>query len=352
MDTATQETGAVEVTDVDSAAAALMQRYQSHNVEPQAEAEEVEAAEEETEEVEESDEPEEAQEDEADATEEDTGTFSNVIELAEAAGMDLEEFLSTIKMPTKVDGEEAEISLADLRKGYQLESSVTRKSMELAEQQKSFNEKQAQAQAAIQSQFEQTGYLLKQAQDELTQEFNAINWEQLQKEDPQDYLIQRQRFGERQARIDHTINEATRRAQMHMQQQQQQAQAQREQYLAQQDELLTKALPEWKKPEVRKAETQKVAEFLTENGFKPEEVANISDHRFIVLAHKAMNGKQVSKDVDLALKKVKKTPKLVKANARQNPSETAKRRTDKLKAKAFKSGRTEDLAAVLLSRRK
>ena len=347
--------GASESMSVDDAAQALMARYETHD-EPESTPTEVEEAEVETEEIQATEDDgmqgEEDPTDEADAPDEEAeARFESLSELAEATGMDMEDFLSSIKATTKVNGEENAVSLADLIKGYQLESATTRKSMELSEQKKQFDESQARAQAELKAQFEQTGYLLRQAQQELTREFNAINWDQLQKDNPQDYLIKRQQFGERQAQIDQTINQATQQAQAFQNQQAQQQQQHRAEYLQKQDEMLLEAMPSWKDAETRKAESQAVAEYLTNQGFQAEEIANIVDHRLLVLASKAMSAEKSATDVDLAKKKVKKAPKLVQPNARQSKSQSNAKRTATLVKKAKQTGRAEDIAAVLLSRR-
>lgn len=345
-DESTQPGDSVEVTDVDTAAQALLARRQEVSIDP-------EVTEEVTEEVIEEEAIEAESTDEEDAEEsEPEASFESLSELAEAAGMDLDDFIKSVKAKTKVQGEENEVTLAELIKGYQLESDYTRKNEALIQSKKEWEAQQAQAQAKLSEELQRTGYAFKMAQNQLTHDFNAIDWVQLEKDDPQDFLIQRQKFGERQAQLDQAINQATQQATAIKQRQQQQYQAQTQQYLTQQEELLLKALPEWSNADTRQAETARVVDYLTNQGFSSEEVANIKDHRIIVMAQKAMAGDKVATDVDLAKKKVKRVPKLVKPNARQSQSEAAAKRTKKLMHKAFNTGRNEDIAAALLSRRK
>lgn len=353
METPTQEGGVeVNLTEGDAAQALLARRStpppEPEQVEPEQETDEIE-----TEESEQTEETEETEsEDETEAEESEAETFKNVSELAEAAGMNLDEFLSTIKMPTKVNGEEAEVSLSELRKSYQLESSLNRKNMEFIEQQRAFNEQREQAEARLNDDLQKAGYAFKMAQDQLTQDFNAINWNQLEKEDPTEFVIQRNKFGERQARINQSINQATQYAQSVKQKQAEEQQAQQNQNLHKQEELLIKAVPEWQDSSVRAEQASQVAEFLSKVGYSPEEIANVTDHRIVVLARNAMNGDKMKTDVNLAKKKVKTAPKLVKANARQSPAQSAAKRVQAAKQKAFRTGTNEDIAAALLSRRR
>lgn len=331
---------------VDDAAAKLMARYDA-KAEPQEPEEAEETIEEEvTDEVET-----ESESEEVDAEEAEAETFQSLEELAEATGMEFEDFLKTIKAKTKVKGEEAEVSLADVIKGYQLESDYTRKNEAFLNQQREWEQQRQREQAELQQHLQRTGQAFRMAQEQLTHEFNAIDWKSLEKDDPQAYLLKRQQFGERQAQIDHAINQATQNAQMVMQKQRQQQQQQLDAYTKQQDELLVKALPSWNKPEVRKAESEKVAQFLMDSGYSAEEVGNIRDHRVILMAVNAMKGSKVATEADIAEKKVKQAPKLVKSGARQSVNQAKATQTAKLVKKAKQTGRTEDIAAALLSRR-
>lgn len=259
---------------------------------------------------------------EADATDEEAETFETLDEIAEATGMDTETFLRTIKARTKVNGQESEKSLADIIKGYQLESDYTRKNEAFIQKQKQWEEAQVQAQAKLQHDLQQTGALFQRAQQELTREYNGINWEQLKADDPQQFMLKRQELGERQAQLDHLINNATHHAQQVMQQQEAQKQQRLAEYTKAQDQLLLKALPDWKKPEVRERESREITQFLLDNGYSPQEVGSIVDHRVILMARNAMKGIDNITKADLAEKKVRAAPKLVKPGPKRNRSKT------------------------------
>lgn len=352
MNESTLQGDSVDITNVDTAAQALLARREQQAPVVSDETTDNEPTEEQATD-EEAEQPEITGEtDESDAPDEDEETrFETLRDLAEATGMDQDEFLKSIKATVKVQGDQSEVNLSDLIKGYQLQSDYTRKNEAFLNQKKEWEANQAKAQAELNAELQKAGHAFKIAQDQLTHEFHAINWDQLQKDDPQDYLIKRQQFGERQAQIDTAINEATQNAQAVMQQQQQQREAKRSEYLQKENDLLLQAIPEWKEAEARAKGVEKVAVYLTNNGFSTEEVATIGDHRIVLMAHKAMNNDRMAKDTDVALKKVKKAPKLVKPNARQSPDQGRKTRINKLKTKAFQTGRAEDIAAALLAKR-
>lgn len=337
-------TGGVEVTDVDSAAEALIARFET---DPQPEVEEVEATEDDGMQGDED----EIAPDETDADESEAETrFESLSELAEAAGMEFEDFMKSIKANVKINGKEGEVSLAELKKGYQLESDYTRKNMEFVEQKRQFDEQQAQAQNRLNTELQRAGIAFKMAQQQLTHDFNAIDWKSLEKDDPQAYLLKRQQFGERQAQLDQGINQALANAQQIQQRQQQQNAQKAQEIEARERELLVAAMPQWKDSKVRESESQAIAEYMTANGFTPEEIGSIRDHRVFVLAHRAMQAQKAATSTDLARKKVVSAPKLVKGNARQSANQSNAKRISTLKAKAKQTGSVDDLAELLIAR--
>ena len=358
MQESTPTGDSVEITDVDTAAQALLARFEQHGKPavsdeiPTEQAEEVEIEEVETVETDAADGDEITESEETDATDKELeASFETLSELAEATGMDQEEFLKNIKATVKVQGEQSEVNLAELIKGYQLQSDYTRKNEAFLNQKKEWEAQQEQARNELTAEFQKTGAAFRVAQDELMREYHATDWATLEKDDPQQFLIKRQKFGERQASLDAQINQATQHAQAYAEKQQQERQQFSQQQLQKEEELLLSALPNWSNAETRKAESVKVGEYLMNQGFNAEEVGNITDHRLIVMAQKAMQADKVAGDTDVALKKVKKAPKLIKPNARQTPNQAKAARTAKLMKVAKSTGRPEDIAAALISRR-
>lgn len=341
METPTQE-GGDSGKSVDQIAQQLQERWKGE--EPETEK---------AEEVEEVEAPEaEASTDEVDAEEtEEEARFETLTELAEAADMDFDEFMSSIKATVKVNGEQSEVSLSDLSKGYQLESDYTRKNMEFVEQKRQFDEFQQKAQTELQAQLERAGHVFNMAQQQLMHEYSATNWEQLKADDLTQFMLKQNEFGKRQAQLNQAIQQAEQQANAFREKQKEEADAKQLEYLQRQDELLLSALPDWKNDKVREEQSKKVAEYLIANGFTPEETGNISDHRILLMAHKAMKNDVMAQETDVAKKKVVKSPKLVKANARQD-DQFAQKKVKRLKAKLKSTGDLDDAAQLLLARKK
>ena len=346
----------VEVTNVDTAAQALMARYEAHDettqTETQAEQEDETTSEESTtESVEETEEAGTIESESTDASEEEAESgFQTVEELAEAVGMELDEFLNTITIGTKINGEEGRETLAKTRKGYQLESDYTRKNEAFLNQVKEWETQRDEKMAKLDAEFEKAGYAFQVAQQQLAHEFAATDWAKLEQEDKTQYLHLRQKFGERQAQLNQHIQDTIQKAQAYKDAQKAEADAKAETYQQEQFNLLVKAIPEWADDSVREKQGGEVQQYLLKQGFSPEEIATTFDHRIYLLARQAMQAKEAATEVDIAKKKVKKAPPLVKPNARQNVNQNAKT-VAKLVKKAKETSRNEDIAAALLARR-
>lgn len=342
--------GAVVVTDVDSAAQLLSQRYnnESNNeaIEDDKETQDTESLDEEIE----ANEDENKQEEQEAVDEEEAARFESINQLAEAAGMEVDDFLTSIKGKVKIDGEELEVSLSEMKDGYQRESDYRKKTMQHAESVKSFEAEKQQMQGELKQQLEQTRHVFGIAQNELMQDYQSINWQELEKDNPQEFLLKRQQFADRKGKLDQAISQATQQAQQLKQKYLIQQEQAREKYLTQQNEALLSAIPEWSNNKTREKETTEVSDYLSSVGFQPKEIEQFSDHRFVVLARAAMKQTQIATKTDLAKKQVKNLPKLVKPSAQLSKNQSQQKKISELKAKAKRTGSVDDVAQLLKAR--
>ena len=242
----------------------------------------------------------------------------------------------------KIDGKEVEVTLDELKNGYQRQSDYTRKTMEAAEQRKAAD---AELNAAIQ---ERRTYAdnLQRMQIQLEsalQEQNTIDWQRLIDTDPQEYLKQQHLYQQRQAQLQRNgieqqqVNakiqaEEQTRFQSHLQ--------------AQQEELLAK-LPEWKNDEKSKTEKVALREYLLNQGFDQKTVDNVSDAKAVIMARKAMLYDKMMSKAQAVAKKVSSLPQKV-----EKPGVAETRNLDK-RSNAFqrlsKSGSIDDAAAAMFA---
>ena len=99
---------------------------------------------------------------------------------------------------------------------------------------------------------------------------------------------------------------------------------QEKQYLASQEQLLMEQLPEWKDAGKASAEKDQIRVYLRNTGLNEDQIDNISDHRAILLARKAMLFDKLLKEAPEATKRVEKLPPKVMrpGNKSSDSSET------------------------------
>jgi hypothetical protein len=199
----------------------------------------------------------------------------------------------------RVDGEEVEVSLDELLSGYSRTQDYTRKTMALADQRKS-----------LESELNQ----IRQERAQLTQALEQINvedqeqepnWDALYQRDPQQWLVQRELWREKQERKRALVEEKQRLLQA------QEADKQRviAQFVQNEQQKLSEVLPQWRDEKVAKAEKARVADYAKNMGFSDEEIAQFYDHRAVTALYKAMKFDELQKGKPKAQKKVAPTAK-------------------------------------------
>jgi hypothetical protein len=206
----------------------------------------------------------------------------------------------------KIDGKEVEVSLDELKNGYQRQSDYTKKTMEAAEQRKTADAETQKAQQERQQYAGELQRIAVQLEGVLEQQ-SQIDWNALIESDPVEYLKQQQLFQQRQALYQQNTQERQKLAQQF---QNEQAQA-HQSYLAQQQEDLLAKLPDWKDDAKAAAEKTAISKFLQEQGFESEDISSIADHRHVLIARKAMLYDQLMANAKLQAKKVQEAPQRV-----------------------------------------
>ena len=237
----------------------------------------------------------------------------------------------------KVDGEEFEVTLDELRDGYQRQADYTRKSQSLAEQRKAY-EANLQAVQNERQQYAEVLEQMSQNQNYELQRFENIDWKELKDEDPMEYMEKRLEYQEAKDKITQLNNERARV----QQQSQQEFNEIVTQKVQQEAELLAKALPEYSEPgSTLKTDLRNYALSL---GFPANEIDSITDHRVVLVLHKAMLQDNAAKGV----KKVKVAPKVVKSGTPQTKSQRVKKVAQVKRERLSKTGHARDAADVFL----
>lgn len=236
----------------------------------------------------------------------------------------------------KVDGKEIEVPEEELLKGYSRNQDYTQKTMALAEERK---QTQAIAQQAAQERqiYAQRLSMYEQALGQQLQQ-QTPNWEELLQTDPVEYLKQQHLYNQRQAQLSQIQQE---KALFERQSQAYQAQSMQE-LLAQEQAQLLENLPSWKDPAKAAAEKTALAKHLVERGYTQEQVAQLTDHKTVVMAREAMLYRQMMAKAKDTYKQVEKLPPRMEKPGVTRPTDG---RTNDMQA-LKKSGKAEDAAAL------
>ena len=248
----------------------------------------------------------------------------------------------------KVDGEELEVSLDELVKGYSRQSDYTRKTQELASQRDEMAQLQqqwaneiTQAQAERQQYIDALGQFVQNSMAGLEQ-FGNVNWEQLREEDPIAFVTKKEEFRDAQERV----RQAQAQQEVEYQKQQQEVARMRQLAVQEEHKKLVAAVPEWNEPEKRNQMASELSAYAVEQGFSKEELKELIDHRSLIVLMKAQKYDALQKS-DVKAKKLKNKPKVVRSGKGSNKkSDTARAKRIASMKRLKQSGKPEDAASL------
>jgi hypothetical protein len=229
----------------------------------------------------------------------------------------------------KVDGEELEVTLDELQKGYMMGKDYTRKTMSLAEQRKQVEAKIAE----IDSNLEEAKSVIDLELDW----FDSEEAKELRQYDPDEYL---KRFEKIKGKADKFQKLKAKR--------ESEISAVRQEQLKKEQELLRQKIPDWMDETTVQREYPKLVESMKSVGFDENELTGISDHRMMVLARKAMLYDQIMSQ-DISGKKVKTPPKSATPGTPKSPTEASDRKIKEMRERLRKKGDMSSASAAIKS---
>jgi len=273
--------------------------------------------------------------------------FSSLQELAEALEMPLDDFLGKIKGKVKINGVEQDVTLADMRNGYQMEADYRRKTAELAEQRKAFESERERIASEIGTRFTEAQQITGFLEQQLMGEYNSIDWNQLRVSDPAEFAARKAEYNDRFSQI-----QALKANVVHQLQAQQAELEQKnvhalQSMLAEEQQKLFSAIPEFADEAKAKEIKGQMRDFLKGLGYNDQEIGNIYDHRHVMILRDAMAYRALKSKGAEVKNKVVNAPKLQKPGPKPDAGVTADRNIRERMAKLKKSGRVEDAAALI-----
>jgi hypothetical protein len=179
----------------------------------------------------------------------------------------------------KVDGKTEKLTLAELKKGYSRTKVFTQRTQEAAKL-------RADAEALSRQLAEERAQLAQVAAALETQMKTVEpepDWAKLREEDPVEWAVQRQIWSEKQAQRDRV--KAVEQELLRRNTEAQQATLQST--LAEERTKLLERIPEWKDEKKAAKEMKEIRQFMASVGFSEDEMAQIYDHRAVLVLRNA-----------------------------------------------------------------
>ena len=325
----------MEATSLDNAVEAMLAPEPSE--ENQSEA--VEAAEAPTQDVES-----EAVEDIAESDDDVEASGENIedAEYVEDAQIDDDDLVEAAEdtnlIPVKINGKEERWTLDQLKQSAAGQGYINQKMQENAALEKQYKE---QAQALAQQQ-QQVLAMYQQAQQGGLQAPTPPSKE-LFDQDPIGYMEAKLTYDEAKAAHDQQLYQL----QGMQQQQAQQQQAARQAYLAEQAEVLKQYIPEIADPKKGEMLKTEIMDTGIHYGFTPEEMAGVSDARYVRALNDARKYRQLVANKQKSQSKADGVRPVVKAGAKKRPDGQAATRK-KAQQRLQKTGSIDDALSLML----
>lgn len=246
------------------------------------------------------------------------------------------------KVTVKINGEDVEVPLSELKNGYQRQADYTKKTQELAGQRNELQQKEREYNEYLNS-IPLLSQIATQNITEAQQKLYSPEFIQLAETDPAQYI------GEK-AKLERIINQNY-QSQVDMQKQYQDHQSQwqkqrEEEYnnqLIQAHEVLSKDIPGWGEGKV----IDELRGYATSSmGFQPSELEGLIDPRQVKVLHKAMLYDQLMAQQNVTTKKVQSVP----SKSLKPGSATTTEQQDEMKQKikqVTRNGNDRDIASLI-----
>lgn len=246
----------------------------------------------------------------------------------------------------RVDGEEIEVSLDELLSGYSRQSSFTKKSQQLAEDRKNFESLNDQYNSEItqiqQERQQYANYLQSIIENSQLDQWGAIDWEALKRDDPIEYVTKREELREHSEKVQRLQAEQKNAQQkVHHSQQQQWADTVKTEHAA-----LVEKLPEWGKPESQRELAGRLRDYAKVQGYQDEEINSLVDHRSFIILNKARLYDELQQS-DVKTKKLKNKPRVIRGGKGSSKKSESKGKHTKLRNRLKQSGKVEHAADLL-----
>jgi len=210
----------------------------------------------------------------------------------------------------KVNGQELDVTLDELRNGYSRDADYRQKTEELSHQRKQFQSESEKQRQDYSQKLNELNQRLAVAQQDLNAEINSADLDKLYDEDPTEA-----------ARLERKLKKKQDALNQSLQQTQAEQKQQFESYLKDQQRKLVSKMPEFSDPSKASNLKANMKSTLNNYGFNDQEVAQVYDHRIVMLVNDAMKYRSMQKSKPNIAKKITKPSKPFSSGVKQGKTE-------------------------------
>ena len=236
----------------------------------------------------------------------------------------------------KVQGQELEVSLDELKAGYSRDSDYRQKTHSLGMEKRDLETQKNSLRQTYDTRLSELNDLISTANQFVEQKQGGQDLAKLYQEDPTEAARLDFQLRQEKQHID-SLKDKARQAQN----------KQYETYLETQKELAATKIPEFSDPNKADSFKLNMRNTLRDYGFNDQEIGSLADHRFLMVAKDAMSFKSQKDKRPIVSKKVANAPKVLKAGvAKSNVSSGREEVRNKIKT-LRKTGHIRDAQSAI-----
>ena len=236
----------------------------------------------------------------------------------------------------KVQGQELEVSLDELKAGYSRDSDYRQKTHSLGMEKRDLETQKNSLRQTYDTRLSELNDLISTANQFVEQKQGGQDLAKLYQEDPTEAARLDFQLRQEKQHID-SLKDKAREAQN----------KQYETYLETQKELAATKIPEFSDPNKADSFKLNMRNTLRDYGFNDQEIGSLADHRFLMVAKDAMSFKSQKDKRPIVSKKVANAPKVLKAGvAKSNVSSGREEVRNKIKT-LRKTGHIRDAQSAI-----
>ena len=237
----------------------------------------------------------------------------------------------------KVQGQELEVTLDELKAGYSRDSDYRQKTHSLGLEKRDLETQKNSFRQSYDTRLSELNDLIATADATVRQQQGSEDLQKLYDEDPT-----------AASKLDYQLRQQNRQLEEVRSKAKEAQQSQYNEFLNTQRELAATKIPEFADP--NKADTFKVnmRNSLRNYGFNDSEIGSLADHRFLMVAKDAMSYQNLKDKKPIVQKKVANAPRVVKAGVAKSNTSSGREGIRNKIGKLRKSGHLKDAQSAIL----